>query len=76
MYKDEMLPGLKNLTNVVHDSGSTIIARLHHGGRICSSEGIFDIKRLFRIYSSHPLGSDPGGSGQTVLPASFPLPLT
>lgn len=35
IHHDELIPGLKRLTDAVHDEGGRIIFQLHHGGRQC-----------------------------------------
>ncbi len=57
---DEFIPGLKRLTNVVHDKGAKIAVQLFHGGRAAS--GYFNYKRKQAIAPSFIKG-DPNFSG-------------
>jgi 2,4-dienoyl-CoA reductase-like NADH-dependent reductase (Old Yellow Enzyme family)/thioredoxin reductase len=37
-YDDQLIPGLRELTDAVHAEGGKIAQQIHHGGRECSSE--------------------------------------
>ena len=38
VYDDRLVPGLRELAEVVHENGAKLALQLHHGGRECSSE--------------------------------------
>ena len=40
IHKDSMIPGLKDVTNAIHEAGSLVCCELHHGGPQCKSDVI------------------------------------
>ena len=38
IYKDSLVPGLKSVTDAVHENGALVCCELHHGGPQCKSD--------------------------------------